>query len=178
MILCAPKDELELRNIMYTAQLGLEHPIAIRYPRGRGIIQDWKQPFEKIEIGKAKQLQKGSKVAVLSTGFIGNNVQSALKETTNSDLFSHYHFPFVKPLDEETLTHICENHQHLITVEDGTVVGGFGSLVASFCTENKYSVSVKKLGVPDTFIEQGTVLELQQICGIDVNSLKTIFSSH
>ncbi|CAM3572134.1 dxs protein [Flavobacterium saliperosum S13] len=178
MILCAPKDELELRNIMYTAQLGLEHPIAIRYPRGRGIIQNWKQPFEKIEIGKAKQLQKGSEIAILSTGFIGNNVTAALSLTHNSDLFSHYHFPFVKPLDTDTLKEICENHQHLITIEDGTVVGGFGSLVASFCTENSCSVSVKKLGIPDAFIEQGTVLELQQICGIDVNSLKTIFSSH
>lgn len=178
MILCAPKDELELRNIMYTAQLGLNHPIAIRYPRGRGILQNWQQPFEKIEIGKAKQLRQGSKVAVLSTGFIGNNVAAALSETADSDLFSHYHFPFVKPLDTETLKAICENHQHLITIEDGTVVGGFGSLIASFCTENNYSVSVKKLGIPDEFIEQGTVSELQKICGIDVNSLKTIFSSH
>ena len=178
MIICAPKDESELRNIMYTAQLGLKHPIAIRYPRGRGILQHWQQPFEKIEIGKAKQLQKGTKIAVLSTGFIGNNVASALKETTDSDLFSHYHFPFVKPLDTETLKEICENHQHLITVEDGTVVGGFGSSIASFCTENNHPVSVKKLGIPDVFIEQGTVSELQQICGIDVNSLKTIFSSH
>lgn len=178
MILCAPKDELELRNIMYTAQLGLEHPIAIRYPRGRGSIQNWRRPFEKLEIGKAKLLRKGTKTAILSTGSIGNNVTSALSQVNNSALFSHYHFPFVKPLDQATLKNICENHQHLITIEDGTLVGGFGSLIASFCTENNYSVSVKKLGIPDAFIEHGTVLEQQQICGIDVNSLKTIFSSH
>lgn len=177
MILCAPKDELELRNIMYTAQLGLEHPIAIRYPRGRGILQDWQQPFEKIAIGKAKLLRKGSKTAILSTGFIGNNVTAALNEIEDPELFSHYHFPFVKPLDSETLKTICESHEHIISVEEGAVVGGFGSLVSSFCTENNHLVSVKKIGIPDTFIEQGTVSEQQQICGIDVNSLKTIFSS-
>ncbi|UOK42908.1 MULTISPECIES: 1-deoxy-D-xylulose-5-phosphate synthase [Flavobacterium] len=177
MILSVPKDELELRNIMYTAQLGLEHPIAIRYPRGRGIILDWKQPFEKVEIGKAKQLRKGSDTAILSTGFVGNNVAAALENTKNSELYSHYHFPFVKPLDNETLKTICETHKHIITVEEGTVIGGFGSMVASFCTENNYSISVKKLGIPDIFIEQGTILEQQQICGIDVNSLETIFSS-
>jgi len=177
MILCAPKDELELRNIMYTAQLGLEHPIAIRYPRGRGLLQNWQQPFERMEIGKAKLLRKGAEIAVLSTGFIGNNVTEALNAIENSELFSHYHFPFVKPLDTETLKAICENHKEIITIEDGTVVGGFGSQIASFCTENNYIISVKKLGIPDTFIEQGTVSEQQQFCGIDVNSLKTIFSS-
>jgi len=177
MILCAPKDELELRNIMYTAQLGLKHPIAIRYPRGRGVVQNWQQPFEKMEIGKAKLLRKGSETAVLSTGFIGNTVSSALNQTTDPELFSHYHFPFVKPLDTTVLKEICENHKKIITIEDGTVIGGFGSLIASYCSENNYSVSVKKLGIPDEFIEQGTVSEQQQICGIDVNSLKTIFSS-
>lgn len=177
IIVCAPKDELELRNIMYTAQLGLEHPIAIRYPRGRGILQNWQQPFKKMEIGKAQLLRKGTEVAVLSTGFIGNNVTEALNTIENSELFSYYHFPFVKPLDGETLKDICEKHKEIITIEDGTVVGGFGSQIASFCTENNYIISVKKLGIPDAFIEQGTVSEQQQICGIDVNSLKTIFTS-
>ncbi|HSD13598.1 MAG TPA: 1-deoxy-D-xylulose-5-phosphate synthase [Flavobacterium sp.] len=177
MILCVPMDELELRNIMYTAQLGLEHPIAIRYPRGRGNVIDWKQPFEKLEIGKAKLLRKGSKTAVLTTGFIGNNAIQALDEIENQELYSHYHFLFVKPLDTETLKTICENHEQIITIEEGTIIGGFGSLISSFCTENNYLISVKKIGIPDIFIEQGTVLEQQQICGIDVNSLKTIFSS-
>ncbi|ESU19976.1 dxs protein [Flavobacterium cauense R2A-7] len=177
IMVCAPKDELELRNIMYTAQLGLEHPIAIRYPRGRGLLQNWQQPFERMEIGKAELLRKGTEVAVLSTGFIGNNITEALNTIENSGLFSHYHFPFVKPLDTETLKDICEKYKEIITIEDGTVVGGFGSQIASFCTENNYIISVKKLGIPDTFIEQGTVSEQQQICGIDVNSLKTIFTS-
>lgn len=178
LIICAPKDELELRNIMYTAQLGLEHPIAIRYPRGRGITINWQLPFQKMEIGKAQRLQKGTAVAVLSTGFLAHNVTEAIHNSQNSNRFSHYHFPFVKPLDTETLTDICKNHKHIITVEDGTVVGGFGSLIASFVAENHPHISVKKLGVPDVFIEQGTISEQQQICGIDVNSLRTIFSSH
>jgi len=176
MIIFAPINEIELRNIMYTAQLGLNHPIAIRYPRGRGVIQNWKVPFEKVEIGKAKTMQKGSKVAVLSTGTIGNNVAKALSEVKHSNLFSHYHFPFVKPLDENVLHEICQTHDQIITVEDGGVVGGFGSLITSFCSENNYSITVKKLGVPDHFIEHGTVGELQKICGIDVESLISAFS--
>ncbi|MCG2610912.1 1-deoxy-D-xylulose-5-phosphate synthase [Flavobacterium sp. SM15] len=178
LIIAAPKDEIELRNLMYASQLGLEHPIAIRYPRGRGIGNDWQKPFQKIEIGKAIEFQKGTDVAVLSTGFIGNNVTQALSESKNSEQFSHYHFPFVKPLDLNTLNEICNTHKHLITIEDGTVIGGFGSAIASFVTENNFSVSVKKLGIPDEFIEQATVSEQQQICGIDVNSLKNIFSTY
>jgi 1-deoxy-D-xylulose-5-phosphate synthase len=178
MILCAPKDELELRNIMYTAQLGLEHPIAIRYPRGRGILQNWKQPFKEIAIGKAEQLRKGSKTAILSTGFVANNVICALNECDNSEIFSHYHFPFVKPLDATTLNEICSTYQQLITVEDGTVIGGFGSAISSFCTENNHTISIKKIGVPDTFIEQATISEQQQICGFDVKTLVSIFTSH
>lgn len=178
LIIAAPKDEAELRNMMYTAQLGLEHPIAIRYPRGRGISIGWQKPFQKIAIGKAIELQKGTQVAVLSTGFIGNNVTTALNESVNPGKISHYHFPFVKPLDLETLRNICKNHKQLITIEDGTVSGGFGSAIASFVTENNFPISVKKLGIPDEFIEQATVSEQQQICGIDVNSLKNIFSTY
>lgn len=175
MVLYAPMNEIELRNMMFTAQLGLEHPIAIRYPRGRGVLRDWKQPFDKMEIGKAKILQKGSKTAVLSTGTIGNNVMDALSEMEDPGLFSHCHFPFVKPLDENSLHEICQNHERIITVEDGAVTGGFGSLIASFCTENKYSIPVEKLGVPDYFIEHGSVNELQKLCGIDTESLMLKF---
>ena len=178
MIICAPKDEIELRNIMYTAQLGLDNPIAIRYPRGRGVTVNWQQPFQQLEIGKAKLLQKGTSVAVLSTGFITENVTAALKDSQNSARLSHYHFPFVKPLDSETLHHICKNHKHVITVEDGTIIGGFGSLISGFVTENYPCITVKKIGIPDEFIEQGTILEQQQICGFDVNSLKNIFSTY
>lgn len=177
MIICAPKDEVELRNIMYTAQLGLKYPIAIRYPRGRGVTLNWQQPFQKTEIGKAQLLQKGTDIAVLSTGFMAHNVTAAINGSLNPDRLSHYHFPFVKPLDTETLRNICTTHNHIITVEDGAVVGGFGSVIASFVTENDFNISVKKIGIPDAFIEQGTVSEQQQICGLDVNSLITIFSN-
>ncbi len=177
LIIYAPINEIELRNIMFTAQLGLNHPIAIRYPRGRGVIQDWQQPFEKIEIGKGKLLQKGSKIAVLSTGTIGNNVVKALSEMNNAELFSHYHFPFIKPLDENLLHDICQNYNQIITIEDGVITGGFGSLITSFFSENNYLIPVKKLGVPDHFVEHGTVNELQKICGIDVASLISLFNN-
>lgn len=171
MIVFAPINEIELRNIMFTAQLGLNHPIAIRYPRGRGVVQDWQKPFESIEIGKAVLLQKGSKTAILSTGAIGNNVSRALSEIKNSNVFSHYHFPFIKPLDKNVLHQICQNYEQIITVEEATIVGGFGSLIRSFCSEENYSIKIEILGVPDYFIEHGSVKQLQQICGIDVESL-------
>lgn len=177
LILFAPLNEIELRNGMYTAQAGLEHPIAIRYPRGRGYIRNWQLPFEQIEIGKARLLQKGTRTAILSTGTIGNNITAALNEIQDAALFSHYHFPFIKPLDEQSLHEICNTHTTIITIEDGSIIGGFGSLVTAFITDNNYPVSVKKLGVPDFFIEHGTVIEQQQSCKIDVISLKIFLSS-
>jgi 1-deoxy-D-xylulose-5-phosphate synthase len=178
MIVYAPLNETELRNILYTAQLGLEHPIAIRYPRGRGESSDWQLPFSEIEIGKARKLRAGSEVAVVSTGTIGNNVIRALDKIENVFLFSHYHFGFIKPLDEKCLHEIFKTHKHLITVEDGVVTGGFGSAIAALAKSNGYSIKMKLLGVPDKFIEHGTVQQLQQYCGIDVNSLTDIFSRY
>jgi 1-deoxy-D-xylulose-5-phosphate synthase len=177
MIIYAPINEIELRNIMFTAQLGLKHPIAIRYPRGRGVIQNWQLPFKQVEIGKGIQLKKGSKVAILSTGTIGNNVINALSKIKNSDLFSHYHFPFVKPLDEVLLAAIFVKYDKIITVEEGTIIGGFGSIVDQFSSSNKYNASIINLGIPDNFIEQGSVLELHEICGIDEMNLIQLFDS-
>jgi 1-deoxy-D-xylulose-5-phosphate synthase len=177
MIIYAPINEIELRNIMFTAQLGLKHPIAIRYPRGRGVVQNWQLPFEQVEIGKGIQLKNGSNVAILSTGTIGNNVIKALSKIKNSDLFSHYHFPFVKPLDEVLLATIFAKYNKIITVEEGIVIGGFGSIVNQFSSSNEYSSSIKNLGVPDNFIEQGSVLELHKICGIDEMNLIQLFDS-
>lgn len=171
MVLAAPINEIELRNLMFTAQLGLEHPIAIRYPRGRGEIIDWKQPFEKIKIGKAICLQKGRKTAILSTGTIGNNVTKALTSISNNEEYSHYHFPFIKPLDKSILAEITKNYESIITIEDGVKLGGFGSLVENFCFDNNILLPIKKLGVSDVFIEQATVTQQQHICKIDVNSL-------
>ncbi len=177
MMIFAPLDESELRNILYTVQLGIDHPIAIRYPRGRGIQTDWEKEFSPIEIGKAKLLKEGNKIAVLSTGFIGNNVTSALRCIHESEAIAHYHFGFVKPLDEETLHHIFKNFQKIITLENGTIKGGFGSAILEFAAEHNYTIPVKTLGVPDQFIEHGAVEELQKICGIDSESLAKLFLS-
>lgn len=178
LIIYAPLNEIDLRNILYTAQLGLEHPIAIRYPRGRAENTNWQNPFKAIEIGKAQQLLKGSKVAILSTGTIGNNVIKALTQVDNAELFSHYNFGFIKPLDETLLHSIFKTYEAIITIEDGTVIGGFGSSISAFATKNNYTQKINSLGIPDSFIEHGTVNQLQHYCGIDVNSLKDIFSGY
>jgi 1-deoxy-D-xylulose-5-phosphate synthase len=180
MIIYAPKDEIDLRNILYTASLGLNHPIAIRYPRGRGKIPNFKisnSKFQKIEIGKAHLLKSGSKFAVLSTGFIGNNVTLATANSKNSDTIAHYDFGFVKPLDETLLHEIFATYQTIITVEDGVIKGGFGSAIIEFTSQNQYSNPIKTLGIPDQFIQHGTIDELQQLCKIDVKSLKLLFSN-
>lgn len=178
LIVYAPLNEIDLRNILYTAQLGLEHPIAIRYPRGRGESNDWQKPFEKIEIGKAHLLKGGTKTAILSTGTIGNNVTKALEQSDNASLFSHYDFGFIKPLDTQLLHEIFKQHEEVITIEDGCITGGFGSSICAFAAKQGYSLKIRVLGIPDTFIEQGTVTQLQHLCGIDVKSLKDIFSAY
>ena len=177
MIVYAPKDEIDLRNILYTASLGLQHPIAIRYPRGRGNSVDWQKPFYKIEIGKAHELKEGKTIAVLSTGFIGNNVSLALHKI-NTTTVAHYDFGFVKPLDEKLLHEIFTDFETIITIEDGVIKGGFGSGIIEFAAHNNYSNPIKALGIPDTFIEQGTVEELQDSCGISVERLQTLFSKY
>jgi len=171
MIIAAPKDEIELRNIMFTASEGLNHPIAIRYPRGRGENVNWEQPFEKIEIGKIKELQEGTKVAILSIGTIGNNVTKALNEVENPNLFSHYHFPFIKPLDIDFVKSIINSHDHIVTIEDGIITGGFGEQISTIIATNNLKKSIINLGIPDSFIEHGTVFELQQLYKIDVKSI-------
>ena len=178
MIIYSPLNEIALRNILYTAQLGLNHPIAIRYPRGRGQIVDWQKPYEKIEIGKANCLKKGTKVAILSNGTIGNNVTLALAEIYQPQNLAHYDFPFVKPLDENMLHTIFRSFKNIITVEDGVAKGGFGTTIAEFATNNNYDSTIKTLGIPDEFIEQGTIDELQQYCHIDVKSLIGIFMNY
>lgn len=182
MIIYAPKDELELQNILYTGSLGLKHPIAIRYPRGRGFMKDFRLQtsdfkFEKIEIGKALKLRKGKKIAILSTGTIANNVSLAIDELNDPERYAHYHFGFVKPLDEKKLHKICGKFSIVVTVEDGVVTGGFGSAVLEFCAKNDYISEIYFCGVPDHFVEHGTLDELQQLCNFDVDGLKMLFSS-
>lgn len=171
LIIFAPRNEVELRNIMYTAQLGLEYPIAIRYPRGKGVLIDWKQPFLKIEIGTGICIKKGKKVAVLSIGSIAKNVTTAIENLKENISVAHYDMRFVKPLDEKLLHTIFKAFQNIITVEDGTVSGGFGSAISEFATKNKYKNNITILGVPDKFIHQGTVEELYKIAKIGSDSI-------
>jgi 1-deoxy-D-xylulose-5-phosphate synthase len=178
LIIYAPKDELDLQNILYTAQLGLKHPIAIRYPRGRGSLKNWKQDhfgnYTAINIGQAQLFQKGKSIAVLSNGAIAKNVTLALNNISNNTI-AHYDFGFVKPLDEKLLHTIFEEFEHIITIEDGVIKGGFGSAIIEFAAQNQYKSNIQTLGIPDEFIEHGTVEELQQYCKIDVKSLEILF---
>lgn len=178
MIVYSPLDEIALRNILYTAQLGLGHPIAIRYPRGRGIISDWQQPFDEIEIGKATLLKSGKRIAVLSNGFIGHTVISALAELPNHEDFAHYDFAFVKPLDERLLTEVFAYFDAIITVEEGVRTGGFGSAIAEFAVDNRYKNDIRIIGIGDEFIEHGTVKQLHRCSNLDVKSLQLIFMSY
>ncbi|AUC85897.1 1-deoxy-D-xylulose-5-phosphate synthase [Polaribacter sp. ALD11] len=176
LIIFAPRNEIELRNILYTAQLGLKNPIAIRYPRGTGTIIDWQQPFEKIEIGKGVQLKQGNKVAILSIGTISKNVSEAIDLSEKSDKISHFDMRFVKPLDEKLLHAIFKNHTTIFTVEDGTIKGGFGTAILEFASENEYLHKIKTIGIPDNFIEHGSVSQLQNKIGLDAENLANLFS--
>jgi 1-deoxy-D-xylulose-5-phosphate synthase len=175
LIIFAPRNEVELRNIMYTAQLGLQQPIAIRYPRGQGITIDWKQPFSKIEIGKGIQLKDGKNIVVLSVGTIAKNVTEAIEKSKNPDDIAHYDMRFVKPLDEALLHNIFKKHSHIINIEDNAVKGGFGSAILEFAATHQYKNNIRLLGIPDNFIEQGSVAELQKSIGLDVESLIAYF---
>ena len=161
LIIFAPRNEIELRNIMYTAQLGLDFPITIRYPRGYGETFDWKQPFSKIEIGIGVQLKKGEELAVLSIGTIAKNVKEAIELSKDKDTIAHYDLRFVKPLDEKLLHTIFKTYKNIITVEENTIKGGFGSAILEFASANNYKNIIKLIGVPDTFIEHGSITKLQ-----------------
>ena len=178
LIVYSPSNEVDLQNILYTAQLGLDHPIAIRYPRGRGQNSHWKSSYQQIAIGKGQCIQKGTQFAVLSNGTIGNNVTQALENLNLPNTIAHFDFPFVKPLDEALLHTIFSKFEMVITIEDGVVSGGFGSAVLEFAAANNYHTRIKLLGVPNEFIEQGTVLELQQYCKLDVLSLEKLFEKY
>lgn len=173
LIIFSPLNEIELRNIMYTAQLGLELPIAIRYPRGRGVLLNWQKPMRKLEIGKAEELKKGDTIAILSTGPIGNMVKEVLNEMEDNKSVGHYNFPFIKPLDHELLKNILHTYTSIITIEDGTIVGGFGSAIVEFTNSLEINKNIKIFGLPDTFVEHGPVAELYKISGLDKMSLKS-----
>jgi len=178
LIIFAPLNEIELRNIMYTAQLGLENPIAIRYPRGQGVTLDWQAPFSKLEIGKGQLIKQGSKIAVLSIGNIGNTLIKVCETISNSNEIAHYDMRFVKPLDKKLLHAIFQKFNNIITIEDGTIVGGFGSAILEFAQENNYkNKHIKRLGIPDQFIEHGTNDQLLKVIALNEESIiKTINS--
>ncbi len=177
LIIFAPLNEIELRNIMFTAQLGLGHPIAIRYPRGRGVTLDWKQKFNKIPIGISQELKKGTKIAVLSIGHIGNMVSDLLKDVNERDQIGHYNMRFVKPLDTLMLQKIFSTYESVITIEDGCKMGGFGSAILEYANEIHSFVPIKIFGIEDVFIEQGTVEELHKISKIDISTLKNYINN-
>ena len=167
LVIFAPRDAIALRNIMYTVQLGIDFPIAIRYPRGRGHLLDWKKPFENIEIGKGECLKQGTDLAFLSIGTMSKNVEDAIIDLD----VSHYDMQFVKPLDEGLLHEIFKTHKIIVTIEDGTIVGGFGSSILAFANSHNYKQHIEVLGIADEFIEQGTVLQLQQLQELDSASI-------
>ncbi len=171
LMIAAPANEVELRNLLYTAQLDLKSPLVIRYPRGRGVKLDWKQEFKKVELGKGSLLKPGSQLAVISIGSIAENVHSAIELLPEDNEVAHYDAKFVKPLDEMLLHEIFKKYDRIITVEDGVVSGGFGSAVLEFASKHQYHPVIKCLGIPDKFIEQGTVHQLQEIAKIDVSSI-------
>lgn len=169
MIISAPMNESELRNLMYTAQLDdTKLPFVIRYPRGEGVMQNWQTPFEKIETGKGRKLKEGSDLAILSLGHPGNFATTAIRELRTEGIeAAHYDMRFVKPLDEALLQEVFAKHTKIITVEDGTVKGGFGSAVLEWAAQHNYTAEVKILGIPDKIVEHGTLKELHAECGYD-----------
>ena len=174
LTISSPMDEHELRRLMFTAQLPDMGPFVIRYPRGGGILQDWRCPFEKIEVGTGRKLKEGDDVAVLSLGPIGNNVTKAidmLRERNPEVSVAHYDMRFLKPIDGNILEEVGKKFKRVITVENGVKQGGLGSAVLEWMSDHGYQPQVVRLGLPDEFVEHGTVPELEQIVGIDAESI-------
>ncbi|MDR2929018.1 MAG: 1-deoxy-D-xylulose-5-phosphate synthase [Cytophagaceae bacterium] len=174
MTVSAPMDEIELRNLMYTAQLPNKGAFSIRYPRGTGSIANWQKPFEEIPIGKGRKLHNGNRLALLSIGPIGVSAARIIKQFAETGIdIAHYDMRFVKPLDETLLHEVFTTHTKVITLEDGCIQGGMGSAVLEFMTDNSYcNVTVKRLGIPDRFVEHGTQAELYRECNIDETGIR------
>lgn len=173
LIVSAPMNESELRNLMYTAQLRDQGPFAIRYPRGRGVLPEWQTPMEEIEIGKGREISTGTDIAVISFGHVGNFVQEALVDVGNTTSVAHYDLRFVKPLDTQLLHEIFSQFNKIITVEDGAIMGGMGSAILEFASDHNYTAKIVRLGIPDEFIHHGTQEELQADCGFDAKGIAT-----
>ena len=173
LIISSPMNEHELRHLMYTAQLPDKGPFVIRYPRGRGVIVDWRCPMQEITIGKGRCLKEGTDVAVLSIGPIGNIVTQAISELASQEIsIAHYDMRFLKPIDEDILAYVGKNFSRIITIEDGVKNGGLGSAVLEYMSDHNLHPDIIRLGLPDHFVEHGTPEELYQIVGLDVESIK------
>jgi 1-deoxy-D-xylulose-5-phosphate synthase len=162
---------------MFTAQQKNHGPFSIRYPRGRGSIIDWKQPFEAITIGKGQLLKKGTDVAILSLGTTSETIKKALDTLTNSTRFAHYDLRFVKPLDSEMLHTVFKTYQAIVVIEDGVLSGGIGSAILEFSNDHQYTVPIKRLGIPDRFIEHGNLEDLNQDANISVSAVQEVLKS-
>lgn len=179
LTVASPYDESELRNLMYTAQLPDKGPFVIRYPRGRGALVDWKTPMEEIEIGKGRKLKDGKEIAVITLGPIGNLAEKVItqaEEKTGKSI-AHYDLRFLKPLDESMLHEIGKNFHKVVTIEDGVLKGGMGSAILEFMSDNDYNPLVKRIGLPDKFIQHGTVKQLYHICNMDEDSIYNVLTS-
>lgn len=182
LTIASPMDERELRRLMYTAQLSDKGPFVIRYPRGRGVLTEWHCPLEEVKVGTGRKLHDGSEVAVLSIGPIGNDVEKAIKELSSTYSPSptgegwggaaHYDMRFLKPLDEDILQEVGKRFKRIITIEDGVRNGGLGSAVTEWMSDHGYHPAITRMGLPDSFVEQGTVDQLHHLVGIDVESIK------
>ncbi len=169
----APADAVELRNTLYTLQLGVNHPVAVRYPRGESTVKNWKLPYQKIDFTRINPVVLGTKIAVFCTGTIGEQVLQAVSALAGN-LISVYHFVQIKPLDKKSILAIAQKYQTIVTVEEGCVIGGFGSRIGQLL-QDEYSLHVINIGVPDEFIDHATTEEQWEMCGLDADSLKNNF---
>ena len=172
MVVSAPMDEAELRNLMFTAQLKGMGPFSIRYPRGKGVMTEWKTTMKEIKVGTGRKINSGNDIAVLTIGHPGNFAQEAIKDLKDSGAsVAHYDMRFVKPIDETMLHEVFTKFNKVITVEDGCLMGGFGSAVIEFMADQKYTAEVVRLGIPDAYTQHGTQQELWEECGFDKNAI-------
>ena len=175
--IASPLNEIDLRNLMYTAAQPGRGVFAIRYPRGKGELKDWERAFDVLPVGKGRKLKEGKEVAVISIGPIGNIARQAIEKAKEAGVdAAHYDMIYLKPIDEELLHEIGKNYKRVITVENGTVQGGLGSAVMEFMSENGYSPKIKRIGIPDKFIPHGTIPELYEMCGMDAESIRNVLT--
>jgi len=177
----APMNEEELRNLMFTAQLPNKGPFSIRYPRGKGAMTEWKTPFKEVKVGTGRKIKNGNDIAILSLGHVGNYAVQACEELSKDDIdAAHYDMRFAKPLDTILLHEVFGKFDKIITLEDGSIIGGLGSAIIEFMADHGYSAQIKRLGIPDSYIEHGTQAELHAECNMDkaaiLNTVKTLLN--